>query len=61
VFTIQLAQMGGLGNGQPQRQGYWQIKWLAHAMKAANSHLPRWPDGSPKMLDDWTYVENLKP
>lgn len=62
VFATQAGMLGGpRGNPWPQRPGWWQIKWLTHGFNAANAHLPRWSDGTVKTLDEWDYIENVKP
>lgn len=62
VFAIPISFLGGpYATPWPQRPGYWQVKWLTHGFRAANSFLPRWADGTPKSLDEWDWVENLEP
>lgn len=62
VFGTQAGMLGGpRGNPWPQRPGWWQIKWLQHGFNAANAHLPRWADGSVKLLDEFDWVENVRP
>ena len=62
VMAIPISFLGGpYATPWPQRPGYWQVKWLTHGFRAANSLLPRWADGSPKSLDEWVYAEDLEP
>lgn len=61
VFAWPVNGLGGpRGNPWPQRAGWWQVKWIVHGYNAAESFLPRWSNGTRKVLARSTKLENIR-
>jgi hypothetical protein len=59
ILALNSGELGSRGDPYPQSPTWYAIKWLTHEWMAENSLGTRWPDGSPKILDEWDYAENL--